>query len=98
MGVVGVVLVGVQKFSAPGPHDSVRKVVLERGVSLKAASEALQEQGVIGNASIFRIGARYKGVAGRVKFGEYEIPARATMDEVLGIVVSGRSLQYKVTG
>lgn len=95
--VVGVVALGVKQYGAPGPHGEVTKVVLERGASLKDASEALAAQGVIESASVFRIAARYNGVASDVKFGEYEIPARATMAEVLDIVVSGRSLQYRVT-
>ena len=66
-------------------------------MSLKEASEALEAQGVIASSSVFRIAARYQGVASDVKFGEYEIPARATTGDVLEIVVSGRSLQYRVT-
>ena len=95
--IAGGVALGVQSFKAPGPHETSQRVVLERGASLQAASEALEEQGVIDSASIFRIAARYQGVADQVKFGEYEIPAQAPMSEVLDIVVSGRSLQYKVT-
>ncbi|WP_340109099.1 endolytic transglycosylase MltG [Pikeienuella sp. HZG-20] len=93
----GLTLWGIHSFSAPGPLANPKLVVLERGVSLKDASETLEREGVIANAIIFRLGARYRGEAGAVKYGEYEIPAAATMEQVLDIVVSGQSIQYKVT-
>lgn len=93
----GAALYAIQSFSAPGPLAEPTRVTLERGDSLEAASRRLEEAGVIRSAAIFRVGARYRGVAQSVKFGEYEIPAGASMEEVLDIVVSGRSVQYRVT-
>ncbi|MGB0926467.1 MAG: endolytic transglycosylase MltG [Pikeienuella sp.] len=89
--------VGIQQFSAPGPLEEAKFVVLKRGANLTAASETLSEAGVISSPAIFRIGARYKKAGGKLKFGEYEIPAKASMEEVLDILVSGRSIQYKIT-
>lgn len=88
---------GVRQFSAPGPLVEPKFVVLPRGANLTKASEALAEAGVIDSSAIFRIGARYKKVGGKLKFGEYEIPAKASMEEVLDILVSGKSIQYKIT-
>lgn len=93
----GFVLVSVRSFTAPGPHQEATSVTLEKGVGLKGASDALEQAGVIESAMIFRIGARYRGDETALKFGEYEIPAAASMEEVLDIVVSGKSIQYKVT-
>lgn len=88
---------GIRQFSAPGPLEEPKFVVLERGATLSSASEALAEAGVIDSSSIFRIGARYKKVGGQLKFGEYEIPAKASMEEVLDILVTGKSIQYRLT-
>ena len=44
-------------------------------------SERLEEEGVITNATIFRLGARYRGEDQALKFGEYEIPAEAVARE-----------------
>lgn len=93
----GVATWAVGSFSAPGPLTENRQVELPRGASLKAVSEALAEDGVISNATIFRLGARYRGVDQEIKFGDYEIPAFASMEEVLEIIVSGRSIQYRIT-
>lgn len=100
--VLGVVAAGaafwaIGQFTGPGPLDEPKRVTLARGVSLTTASEALEEAGVISSAAIFRVGARYRGAAAKLKFGEYEIPAEASMEEVLDILVAGRSLQYPVT-
>ena len=94
---IGAAYWAISQFSAPGPHTESTRVVLARGATLNSASTALVEAGVISNPSIFRIGARYRGMAEAIKFGEYEIPPSASMEEVLEIVVEGRSLQYPVT-
>ncbi|MEX2520477.1 MAG: endolytic transglycosylase MltG [Paracoccaceae bacterium] len=95
--VAGAAIWAINSFSAPGPLTTPKQVVLERGLSLKSASEVLEREGVINSASIFRLGAEYEGVQADLKFGEYEIPAAASMKEVLDIVVSGKSIQYRVT-
>lgn len=93
----GLVIWGINAFSAPGPLQETKIVSLDKGVNLKQASEALEEAGAISNSIIFRLGARYQGLETDVKFGEYEIPASASMEEILDVVTSGKSIQYKVT-
>ena len=93
----GVVFWGMQKWEAAGPLQTPTRFTVASGASLASASAALEKQGVITNASIFRIGARYKKAATALKAGEYEIPPSASMEEVLGIIVSGKAIQYKVT-
>ena len=93
----GVVFWGVQKWEAAGPLTAPARFVVASGASLASASAALEEEGVITNASIFRIGARYKDAATALKAGEYEIPPAASMEEVLDIIVSGKAIQYRVT-
>ncbi|MEM7546694.1 MAG: endolytic transglycosylase MltG [Pseudomonadota bacterium] len=94
---IGVVYFGVQQFQAEGPAAEPIRVNIESGDSLKVASERLAEAGAIENAMIFRLGARYQNLDKQLKFGEYEIPALASMEEVLDIVTSGQSIQYRVT-
>lgn len=100
--VVGLVLAGlaawgVQRFQAEGPHGEDRIVVIDSGDRLGVISEKLAEAGVVSDPTIFRLGARYRGEAGRIRFGEYKIPARASMAEVLDVLVSGRAVQHFVT-
>lgn len=93
----GAAIWGIRSFSAPGPLGAPKIVMLDRGVTLQGASEKLEEEGAISNALIFRLGARYLGADTRLRFGEYEFPAQASMEEVLDTIVSGRAIQHKVT-
>lgn len=93
----GAALWAIQSFTAPGPLAESKEVALPRGASLIQISETLAEEGVISNATIFRLGARYRGADQGLRFGEYEIPAAASMEEVLEIIVSGRSIQRRIT-
>lgn len=88
---------GVREFSAPGPLEETQRFSIAKGATIKGVSETLEENGVISNAALFRIGARYGGVADKLKFGEYEIEAGASMEEVLDIIVTGKSLLYRIT-
>lgn len=95
--VAGLAIWAIRSFSAPGPLTETKLVMLERGVTLSAVSEQFEAEGVISSATIFRLGARYRGIEGGVRYGEYELPAAASMDEVLAIITSGQSIQHKVT-
>ena len=70
---------------------------MPRGATLDQVAEALEEEGVVSSAALFRIGARYEGRAEGLRFGEYEIPAGASMATVLDLLASGRVVQYAVT-
>ncbi len=95
--IAGLVAWGVQRFKAEGPHDADSIVIVESGDTLARISEKLAAEGVVSDPAIFRLGARYRGEAGKIRFGEYEIPAHASMEQVLGILVSGRAVQHFVT-
>lgn len=97
LALAGLSIWSIRAFTAPGPLTETREVALARGASLASVSETLAAEGVISNATIFRLGARYRGQDTALKFGEYEIPAAASMEEVLDIIVSGRSIQHRVT-
>jgi UPF0755 protein len=93
----GLVAWGVQVFKSGGPHADDRIVIVESGDTLAEISAKLAGEGVISDPAIFRLGARYRGEASKIRFGEYEIPARASMERVLAILVSGKSVQHFVT-
>ncbi len=88
---------GRSQFYAAGPLAEPVVIVVEPGDNLDDITPRLVEAGALGNAEVFRIGVRYSGLASKLKFGEYNIPAGASMAEILKILVSGRSIQYRVT-
>ena len=98
-GIVVLVTIGAAKreFSAPGPLTEEVIVVLPKGATLKHTSEVLALHGVIENECLFRRGARYRREDRAIRYGEYLIPAGASMAEVLALLVSGETIEHKVT-
>ena len=93
----GILAWGSAQMQKPGDFSEDVVFEVKVGDRLNAVSERLEEQGLIDNAMIFRIAARSSGDDARLKFGEYKIPAYASMQEVLDLVTSGRALAYQVT-
>lgn len=96
--IAGVVEWGIAAFNAPGPaakNGSETVVLIKPGVGLKGISEALVAAGVIEHPEVFQAGARLKAAA--LKAGEYAIPSRASMRAIIDLLVSGKSIQHKVT-
>ncbi len=85
----GIIGWGQSQYKAEGPLEQAAFFEVPRGASLRTVSERLEAQGAITNASIFRIGAEYTDRAQQLKFGNYEIPAGASMVDIIDIVTSG---------
>ena len=85
----GILAWGREQFTGPGPLEQAICFRVERGDSLSVVSRALEEQGAISDARIFRIGADYSGKADGLKFGSYLVPPAAPMTSVLDILTQG---------
>ncbi|MBL4807904.1 MAG: endolytic transglycosylase MltG [Rhodobacteraceae bacterium] len=88
---------GRSQFYVAGPLVEPLLITVDSGDNLSDITPRLVAGGAIENEQIFRLGARYSGLASQLKFGEYEIPAGASMEGILLLISSGRSIQYKVT-
>lgn len=97
MGIGAVVGWGRAQFYADGPLAEAVMIEVEQGDNLGKVTPRLLAAGAIEREELFRLGARYSGLGDQLKFGEYEIPAGASMEDILLIMASGRSIQYKVT-
>jgi UPF0755 protein len=93
----GAVLYALRAVESPGPRAQETVFEVPRGASIRRVSEALEADGVIGSAALFRLAARYQGRESDLRFGEYRITARATPLEVLDLLTSGRTIQYPIT-
>ncbi|MEE9455230.1 MAG: endolytic transglycosylase MltG [Paracoccaceae bacterium] len=93
----GLVAWAQTQFRDPGPLVKDTVIEVPKGANLGGVSEELLKIGAISHAQIFRIGAKYTDRANRLKFGEYVLPAGVSMDEILDILVQGKSIQYFVT-
>lgn len=85
-------------FTAAGPLGASKIYEIEKGKDRADIAVALQDQGIIADARIFSAAAAVQGMRNsKLKAGEFEFPAGASMQDVLAIITAGRFLTYKVT-
>lgn len=86
------------EFTAPGPLTTNTIVQLPKTANRAAIAVALKEKGVIANAWLFSTLAAVKEMRhAKLRPGEYEFPANASMDDVLSMLLRGNFVTYKVT-
>lgn len=79
-----------------GPSAPLR-VTVPRGASLGVVAESLATRGAVSSATVFKLMGRLARVDRRLRPGLYEIPAGASIDDILAILASGRSVTVKFT-
>ncbi len=90
--IAGLISWGEQKYAAEGPLSQVICFKVGKGATMSAVSAALQQQGAVSDARIFRIGAEYSGLTGKLKFGSYLVPEKASMKALAELLTtSGQS-------
>ena len=85
----GVLAWGRQAYTGPGPLTQAVCFRVERGASLAQVSRALEAQGAVSDARIFRIGAEYSDKASLLKFGSYLIQPGSSMEQVIDQLTMG---------
>lgn len=96
--VAGVVVYwGKTQFDGPGPATRTDTVLVKPNTGLITIADTLERGGAISDARIFRIGVEAYGNDDRLKAGEYEIKAGASMRDIMDLLVSGRSVLYSLT-
>jgi UPF0755 protein len=97
VGAGGALFYGKIKFDQTGALDESRPLTIERGTDVAAIGDMLQRSGVISSKWIFVGGVWFNGEQSNLKAGEYLIPARASMREIMDLMVSGRGILYSIT-
>ncbi len=87
------------RFLSAGPGDSTETVIFEvpGGRSFGQIARELEAKGLVLDAFKMRMLAKFTGQAASVKRGEYALHRAMTPQEILGVLVSGKSIQYPVT-
>ncbi len=99
-GVIGsaAALYAYSEFTAEGPLTAKKIHVVELGTKSSKIGAQLAGAGIVRSAGLFTAAARTYGILGKpLKPGEYEFPERASIDQVLGIIVDGKALTYKLS-
>ncbi len=95
VGVAGI-YAAAGKFTAPGPANERKTIVVPRG-GVSAVALALQENGEVGSAWYFEAAAALTSPEGAIRAGELEFPAHASVRDVLGVLRAGHPVQHRVT-
>ncbi len=77
------------QYRAEGPLTEPLLFEVARGERLNSVADRLVEKGALEHPAIFRVAARYTDQDAGLRFGEYEIPAHASMEEILALLNAG---------
>ncbi|MEO9340523.1 endolytic transglycosylase MltG [Mesorhizobium sp. SB112] len=97
IGVGLLVYFGKREFDGPGPTTAATTFLVKPNSSVAEIAGQLERRGLISDARVFRIGLRAHDADGKLKAGEYEIKAGASMREIMDIMETGKSVLYSLT-
>lgn len=84
-------------YTKPGPLSEATNFDVPAGAGLSRLAGQLEAGGFIDSAQMLKIKGRLLDIGGEVKTGEYTIPARASVKEIVDIISSGKTILYPVT-
>ncbi|MEM8919456.1 MAG: endolytic transglycosylase MltG [Pseudomonadota bacterium] len=84
-------------WTASGPLEEEKAVVIASGSSLSQAARTLEREGVLKSADSFLNRAKVFGGSEPIKAGEFNIPAGASNSQILTILQGGQTVQRLVT-
>ena len=91
------VLVGKQRFAAPGPSSSERIVNIPARSGVREIADLLQREGVIDQPWVFFAGVVLLNARDDLKAGEYRFPAHASLRDVVDTMKEGKVVQHHLT-
>jgi UPF0755 protein len=94
---LGVAAFGYEQYIGAGPLPAPKVVEVRKGLRTPDIAADLESAGVISDAKVFTAAAYLTGSRGRLKAGEYQFTAGMSMRDVLGLIVQGKSIVYKLT-
>jgi UPF0755 protein len=96
--VAGIALViGKQRFEAPGPSPEDRIVNIPRGAGIRDIADVLVHEGVIDQPWVFIGGVLVLKAREDLKAGEYQFKAHASLRDVVATIVEGRVVPHQFT-
>lgn len=86
----------VRVWVSPGDYAG-GVVAISSGSSFESIVEQLHREGVVESPLFFRLGVMFLGTQRNLQAGEFRIPARASLSQIVEILIRGHSVAYKVT-
>lgn len=95
--VAGLFYIVRRQFDLPGRLAYPTVFVVPRGEGVSAIARRLEQDGIINDRWTFFIASRYFKVYDKIKAGEYNIKANASLRDVLDTLVEGKSILYSIS-
>ncbi len=83
--------------TSPGPLEEPATVIVPSGSGLQIIADELRAQGVIETPMVLLLRARWRGEAHRFKAGEYAFEPGVSVDQVIDMMVAGRTVVHRIT-
>ena len=93
----GALFVGHGMLVSEGPLAASKRVVIPRGAGPATMAKVLKDEGVLDHPILFRVALMVDPSPKPIKAGEYEIPARASMESLVELLQSGKVVQRRLT-
>lgn len=103
--VLGVIVAGIVEWAnaawdvtgPPAASGNQTVILIPSGSPTHAVAQMLEQRGVVRLGLVFEFDLRVRGLAGKIKAGEYAIASGTPMAAVARILVEGKSIQHKFT-
>lgn len=86
-----------KEFLKPGSFDTAKEITVPAGAHIGGIADQLHYEGMISHPILFKLAGTATGQATKLKAGEYEIPARASIKEILDLLESGKVILRQIT-
>jgi len=89
---------GYHFLNSPGPVLSYPiRIFIPEGSTLRATAELLADEGLVSNANLFSLWARFTGDDRKIQNGEYEFTSALSPLALLRVLTGGKSLRLTIT-
>ena len=86
-----------KEATRPGPLAESKIILLEPGSAVSTIAHELEDAGIVRHAELFTVVVRVRRAENQIKAGEYEIPAEASVMDVVNILIEGKSILHNFT-
>jgi len=93
----GLLLYGLNRFYSASDIEQPAQFLVEKGSGLGLVAERLESQGLISNRMIFQAGGVAMKKQGQLQQGMFEIPAHASMADILELFTEGKPIPFGVS-
>ncbi|KQV64004.1 endolytic transglycosylase MltG [Rhizobium sp. Root1220] len=88
----------ISSYRNPGPLETNTNFIVRNGAGIAEIAASLERNNIISDGRIFRyLTATHLSDGDSLKAGEYEIKARASMNDIMELLKSGKSILYSVS-